>query len=186
MKKWDRILVYLVGFILGTLLVSVIMTRRTAKQEMSVDPWVEHNRTLIDEGAEPLPETVHASMKTGKILDFGYLPSEEAPLEKVWHLNFTGSYPYVRVVENIVTGELAYMAADQIVIELNEEVDVTALQPMLDELGLRLRMFNRKDRIAVVGVLNTQIDAVPATVEALQPFAHLFSSARPDVIRFQR
>lgn len=185
MKKWDRILVYLVGFVLGMLLVSVIMTRRAAKEETAIDPWVEHNRAVIDAGAEPLPETMHASMRTGKILDFGYLPSEAAPLKKVWHLNFADSYPYVRVVEDMATGELAYMAADQVVVELAEGIDVTALQPMLNQLGLRLRMFNRKERIAVVGVLSTRVDAVPATVEALQPFASLFSSAGPDVIRFQ-
>ena len=32
-------------------------------------------------------------------------------------------------------------------------------------------MFNRKEGLAVIGVLNTQIDAVPSTIEALQPGA---------------
>ena len=76
-------------------------------------------------------------------------------------------------------------AADQILIELADGVDVTALQPMLDELQLRLRMFNRRDQIAVVGVLNTQIDAVPATIAALQPYAQLFRAVGPDVIEFK-
>jgi hypothetical protein len=186
MKKWDRIFVYLVGFVLGTLLVFVILTRRTAKEEAAIDPWLLHNRAMIEAGAAPLPESVHASMQSGQILDFGYLPNAEAPMEKVWHLNFDASYPYVRVVETISTGALSYMAADQIVVELSEDVDVTALKPMLDELGLRLRMFNRKEHLAVVGVLNTDIDAVPETLKALQPYAHLYSSAGPDVIRFQR
>jgi hypothetical protein len=185
MKKWDRIFVYMAGFALGVLLVSVIMTRRAAKEEAAVDPWVTHNRAAIEAGAAPLPEAVHESMRVGKILDFGYLPNEALPLEKVWHLNFDESYPYVRVVETIATGELSYMAADQVLIELDEHIDVTALKPMLDELGLRLRMFNRKDLIAVVGVLHTEIDAIPVTIAALQPFSHLYSSVGPDMIRFQ-
>jgi hypothetical protein len=48
-----------------------------------------------------------------------------------------------------------------------------------------VRMFNRKDQIAVVGVLNTQIDAVPATIEALQPYSELFRAVGPDVIEFK-
>ena len=56
---------------------------------------------------------------------------------------------------------------------------------MLDELGLRLRMFNRKEGLAVIGVLNTQIDAVPSTIEALQPWSYLFESIDADVLRFQ-
>jgi len=62
---------------------------------------------------------------------------------------------------------------------------VTALLPMLEALELRLRMFNRKDQIAVVGVLSTQIDAVPATIEALQPYSELFRSVGPDMIEFK-
>jgi hypothetical protein len=77
------------------------------------------------------------------------------------------------------------MAADQISIHLAEGVDVTELKPMLDDLGLRLRMFNRKEGLAVIGVLNTQIDAVPATIEAVQLWSDLFESAEADVLRFQ-
>ncbi|MFQ3224135.1 MAG: hypothetical protein ACI8Z5_000378 [Lentimonas sp.] len=185
MKKFDRIFVYIVGFILGALLVSVIMNRRTLKEEASVDPWVTHNSAAVAAGAEPLPDTISAAMKSGKILDFGYLPSEAEAQSKVWHLNFAESYPYVRVEEDLSTGEFSYMAADQILIELTEGVDVTALKPMLDELGLRLRMFNRKDQIAVVGVLSTQIDAVPATIEAVRAYAELFRAVGPDVIEFK-
>ena len=77
------------------------------------------------------------------------------------------------------------MAADQISIYLNEGVDVTELKPMLDELGLRLRMFNRKEGLAVIGLLNTQIDAVPSTIEALQPWSDLFESVEADMLRFK-
>jgi hypothetical protein len=56
---------------------------------------------------------------------------------------------------------------------------------MLDELGLRLRMFNRKEKIAVVGVLHTGIAAVPDTLDAIQPWAELFDQAEPDWILFK-
>lgn len=185
MKNSERIIVYLVGFILGMLLVSMILSRRAAKEEAGVDPWVAHNAEAVAAGAEPLPPGMPASIHKGKIIDFGYLPDAEAPAERVWLLNFEKSYPYVRAVEVIDTGEFRYMAADQISLELAEGVDVTELTPMLDELGLRLRMFNRKERLAVVGVLSTRIDAVPATIEAVHPWRELFVSAKPDVLRFQ-
>lgn len=186
MKNSDRIFVYLIGFALGTLLVWMILARRTVREEGAVDPWVEHNAQAIAEGAEPLPEGVPESMRKGRILNFGFLPGSDNPEERVWLLSFEESYPYVRVVETIETGQFSYMAADQITLAMAEGVDVTKLGPMLDELGLRLRMFNRKENLAVIGVVSTEIDAVPATVEAIQPWSHLFESAQPDTIRFQR
>lgn len=185
MKNSERIMVYLVGFILGMLLVSLILSRRTAKEEAAFDPWVAHNAEAVAAGAEPLPAGMPASIHQGKIIDFGYLPDAQAAVERVWLLNFEKSYPYVRAVEVIDTGEFRYMAADQISLELAEGVDVTELKPMLDELGLRLRMFNRKERLAVVGVLHTRIDAVPATIDAVQPWRDLFVTAEPDELRFQ-
>ena len=186
MKSTDRVLVYLVGFILGMLLVSMILSRRAAKEETAVDPWVAHNAGVVAAGtADPLPSGMPASIQKGKIIAFGFLPSAEAATERVWLLNFEKSYPYVRAVEDLASGEFSYMAADQIAIELAEGVDVTELKPMLDELGLRLRMFNRKEHLAVVGVLSTQIDAVPATIAAVQPWSDLFVAARADVLEFQ-
>lgn len=185
MKTSDRIIVYVVGFLVGMLLVSIILSRRSAKEEANEDPWVAHNLEMVAAGAEPLPEAMAASIHKGRIMTFGYLPSEDAPEQRVWLLNFKESYPYVRAVEDLASGEFSYMAADQICIDLAEGVDVTELSPMLNELGLRLRMFNRKERLAVIGVLNTQIDAVPATVAAVQPWSDLFDSAYADELKFQ-
>lgn len=185
MKNTDRILVYLVGFGIGMLLVWMILSRRTAKEEAAVDPWVTHNAEAVADGAELLPPAVPASIHKGKIIDFGYLPNEDAPEQKVWLLNFEKSYPYVRVVEDLESGVFSYMAADQITIILAEDVDVTALKPMLDQLGLRLRMFNRKEDLAIIGVLHTGIAAVPETIAAVQDWSDLFVIAEPDVIRFQ-
>ena len=185
MGKTDRIVIYIVGFVLGSLMVSMLMKRRAYKEETRIDPWVTHNAVAVEAGAEPLPESIPAVMQVGKILNFGYLPNADEPQFKVWHLNFAESYPYVRVEEDLSTGEFSYMAADQILIELADGVDVTALKPMLDHLELRLRMFNRKDQIAVVGVLSTEIDAVPATIEALQPYVELFHAVGPDAIELK-
>jgi hypothetical protein len=185
MKNSDRIIVYAVGFLLGILLVSVILSRRAEREEASVDPWVVHNAEAVAAGAEPLPAGMPASIHKGRIIDFGYLPDEDAPQERVWLLNFDESYPYVRVVESVASGEFSYMTADQITIHLRDGVDVTELTPMLDDLGLRMRMFNRKEKIAVIGVLSTKIDAVPATIKAVQPWSELFNFAEADELRFQ-
>ena len=75
------------------------------------------------------------------------------------------------------------MAADQVIIYLKEGVDVTDFQPMLRELGLNVRMFNRDKNIMVIDVLNRELDAIPQTLEALSPWNNLFLSASPDFIR---
>lgn len=185
MKNSDRIFVYLIGFGIGMLLVWMILARRTAREEAAADPWLEHNAQAIAAGAEPLPDAMPASMHQGRIINFGYLPDADEPETRVWLLSFDESYPYVRAIEHTKTGEFSFMAADQISLHMAEGVDVTELKPMLDELGLRLRMFNRKEDLAVIGVLSTNIDAVPATIEAVQPWADLFERAEPDMLRFQ-
>lgn len=185
MKGGNRILVYFFGFLLGMLLVSLIMSRRAAREQAQADPWIGHNAAMIEAGAAPLPDGVAAPMLKGRMIDYGTLPEGGAPEEQVWQLSFDESYPYVRLVRDIATGELSYMAADQVVVELADGVDVTALKPMLDQLGLRLRMFNRKEKVAVVGVLHTGIGAVPDTLEALTPWSELYDEVKPDWIRFK-
>jgi len=185
MKTADRTLVYFGGFVLGMLLVSMILSRRAARDEARTDPWLAHNAAMMEAGAEPLPEQVHPSIHEGLIIDFGYLPNEEMAQERVWLLRFDQSYPNVRVVEDVTDGTIAYMAADQIKLTMREGIDVTKLQPMLDALGIRLRMFNRKERIAVVGVLNTSLTAIPDTIESLKPWADLFERSEPDWILFK-
>lgn len=185
MNNRDRVLVFVVGFVLGMLLVSFILQRRVQKEAAGKDPWAEHNAAFIAAGAEPLPDSASAVMHTGRIIDFGYLPDKAGARQKVWHLNFKKSYPYVRISQDIETEKITYMAADQIKLELKDGVDVTELKPMLDALNLRLRMFNRKKQIAVIGVLNTDIDAVPKTIAAVQPYAELFSVAEPDFLEFK-
>ncbi|MEM7790208.1 MAG: hypothetical protein AAF546_02295 [Verrucomicrobiota bacterium] len=185
MSKQDRIIVYLVGFGIGLLLVTMILSRRAAQNEQVEDPWLRHQQEAAVAGAEPIPEAAPVALRAGRLLSYGMLPEGEEPREKVWLLNFKESYPYVRVVQSLITDEIVVTAADQVVIRLAKNVDVTALKPALDELGLRLRNFNRKERIAVIGVLNTNLDAVPKTIEALQPWSELFESVSADPIKFR-
>jgi hypothetical protein len=77
MKNSQRVMVYLVGFILGSLLVSMILSRRASKGEAAVDPWEIHNTEAVAAGAEPLPDQMPASIQKGKIIGFGYLPNKE-------------------------------------------------------------------------------------------------------------
>lgn len=184
MNNRDRVIVFIVGFVLGMLLVSYILQRRSQKESVGEDPWVKHNAVAIEAGAESLPDAAPAVIRTGRIIGFGYLPDATNAQQRVWHLNFKKSYPYVRVSEDTETGEIAYMAADQIKLKLADGVDVTELKPMLDTLNLRLRMFNRKKQIAVIGVLSTEIDAIPKTIEAIRSYADLFSVAEPDFLEF--
>ena len=185
MNNRDRVIVFAVGFALGMLVVSFILQRRVQKGAANTDPWAEHNSAAIEAGAEPLPDGVPEAILSGQIIDFGCLPSTADVQQKIWHLHFKKSYPYVCVVEDMQSGTLKYMAADQILLELADGVDVTKLKPMLDALNLRLRMFNRKEQVAVIGVLSTDLDAVPKTIEAIQPYAEWFSTVKPDFIEFK-
>ena len=188
MQKMDRIMVYLVGFGLGTLLVSALMLRRAERSEQRIDPWMEHNQAMLAAGADALPEGVPTALLKGRMIDFGHLPESGHAAQKVWLLNFKDSYPYVRVVQNIADGSFQFMTADQIVIDLAEDLDVTHLKPVLDRLHLRVRMFNRKDQKVVVGVLHTGISAVPDTIEALHATnASILDSCsiHPDWIEFK-
>jgi hypothetical protein len=185
MKNSERFAVYGIGFVMGMILVWMILMRRELREDTGVDPWVAHNAAAVEEGAEPIPEGMAEPILKGRIIGFGTLPSEAAPQERVWLLSFEESYPFVRAVEDIETGQFRYMAADQICIRLREGNDVTALKPMLAELDLRMRMFNRAESLAVISVLSSEIDGVPATLEAVQPWSHLFETAYADELRFQ-
>lgn len=187
MKTKERIVIYCIGVLIGLLIVSILLSRRAEKAAQAEDPWVTHNHDVIEAGAaEPLPVTLPDVLQAGSILDFGYLPKNvDSPKERVWLLNFEDSYPYVRIVEQVADGSIQYMAADQILIELKPGIDVTEMKPVLDSLDLRVRMFNRKEHVLVVGVINTQIDAVDATIELLRPWSDKFASISPDFIRLQ-
>jgi len=185
MKQADRTLVYFGGFVLGMVLVSFIMMRREAKENAANDPWLQHNVAMVEAGAAPLPDSVPESIKKGRMLDFGYLPDEETATERVWLLRFKDSYPNVRLVQYLESEELAFMAADQIMVLLYDQQDVTGLKPMLDELGLHLRMFNRKEKLTVGGILHTGIGAVPETIEAVRSWSQRFERVDPDWILFK-
>ncbi len=185
MNSRDRYIVFGVGFFIGLIIVSILLSWRAAQEAVAVDPWMSGDREGLDSGVLSIPDSVHESIRKGQIIRFGTLPVDAKPTERVWLLNFEKSYPYVRVVESIEDGSLTYMAADQVLIKLKADVDVTQLKPMLDSLELRLRMFNRKEHIAVVGVVSTEIDAVPETLNALLPHSDLFEEATADFIKFQ-
>jgi hypothetical protein len=65
MKNSQRVMVYLIGFILGSLLVSMILSRRASKGEAAIDPWVTHNTKAVAGGAESLPHNMPASIQKG-------------------------------------------------------------------------------------------------------------------------
>ena len=172
------------------MLVSLLMSRHAAEEDAPppAEGWVAASPAVAD--APPLPEGVPEALRGGTLLRYGRL--EDAPEasadsagDRVWVLSFDANYPFVRVVEDADDGGLRYMAADQVVVRLAENTDVTKLKPMLEALGVRLRMFNRGEKIAVIGVVGIGIAAVPDTLRAAAPYSELFREIRPDWIRFR-
>lgn len=182
MKQTDRIVIFIIGFTIGTFLVSIYFENKSLKKEQSeeqaLDAWSE-----IDESTPKMPESLPAVFLKGSLIASGTLINSVGEEENIWIMEYKSSYPFVRIVENVSQQKLEIMAADQVLIHLKEGVDVTDFQPMLKALGLNVRMFNRDKKIMVISVLNRELDAIPETLSALSPWNSLFESATPDFIQ---
>jgi hypothetical protein len=182
MKQTDRIVIFIIGFTIGTILVSIYLENKSLKKEAAkeqvLEAWSE-----MDEGTLNLPESLPAVFLKGILIASGTLINSNGEDENIWILEYKSSYPFVRIVENVSQQTLEVMAADQVLIHLREGVDVTDFQPMLKALGLNVRMFNREKKIMVISVLNRELDAIPQTLSALSPWNGLFDSATPDFIQ---
>jgi hypothetical protein len=176
-KGNERVGIFIIGVLIGCVLVSVLVGRREAFKEASDVSWTGPG---IEFEGPPLPDAVEPVLQEGRLLYHSVSPEES-----VWVVGFTDRYPFVRVVWDAETDTFEYMAADQVVIQMRDGVDVAALKPALDKLGVRIRMFNRRENVAVIGTVNSGASAVPDTLVALEPYAELFLHASPDPIRFR-
>ena len=180
MKQTDRIVVYIMGFVIGTLLVSVYLNNRQNNaslleaERMSYSQWPEHVR--------PFPETVPSAFLKGALIDYGLIGNNEQEAVYIWILEFSKSYPYVCISQKLNSGEIEIKAADQVIIHTREDIDITMLKPELDKLGLKVRMFNRSRNMMVIEVLNRDLNAISETLEAIKPWSHLYTSATADYI----
>jgi hypothetical protein len=177
MKQTDRIVIYVVGFALGTLLVSTYFQFKERQQIQEESETVFSNARLPN----PLPDSVPAVFSKGSLIDYVEIQTDLRS-ERIWLLQFKKSYPFVRIVQDRVDGSLKIMAADQILVHLNEGTDVTDLKEQLATHNLKVRMFNRNENIVVIGVLNRGFDAVPQTLELVSSWTHWVQSAVPDYI----
>lgn len=179
MKLWDRIIIYGIGFAIGTLALSFYWQIKSAQADTEQQTAQQYSET---EAQLPFPESLPEVFTQGRVLVSGSQTNAEGEGETIWIVEYKKSYPFVRIVENHVRGSLEMMAADQVLLYLNEGVDVTDLQPALNSIGLRVRMFNRDEQVMVVSVLNDALNAVPQTLEALEPWSDLLESSTPDYI----
>lgn len=182
MKQTDRIVIFIVGFTIGTFLVSIYLENKTLKKEQAeervLNAWAE-----VEEGVLKFPESLPDVFLKGSLIASGTLTNRNGEDENIWIMEYKSSYPFVRVVENIPQQTLEVMAADQVLIYLKEGVDVTDFQPMLKALGLNVRMFNRDKNVMVISVISRELDAIPETLAAIRPWNDLFDFASPDLIQ---
>ena len=109
MKNNERIVIYSLGFILGMVLVSVIFMRRAAFRDKYYDSFQDPIYPATVRRVEALPQDIEEVMLQGRILDFGYLPSDLDRQQRVWLIKFKKSYPHVRVVQSLASGALMYI-----------------------------------------------------------------------------
>tara|TARA_B100001093_G_scaffold289463_1_gene276462 strand:+ start:681 stop:1232 length:552 start_codon:yes stop_codon:yes gene_type:complete len=180
MKQTDRIVVYIIGFVIGTLLVSAYLNNR--QTEASKLEAERITQSQWPDEVKPLPESVPTAFLKGELMDFGLIENRDQESVYIWILEFSKSYPYVRISHNLKSDEIEIMAADQVIIHTREDIDITVLKPELDKLGLKVRMFNRSKNMMVIGVLNRDLNTIPETLEAIKPWSHLYRSASADYI----
>ena len=179
MKQTDRILIYIVGFTIGSLLIFTYLRNKNIERKLSIESRIDDSGSISD---YQFPDALPSVFRKGIILTSGELLNHNNQREIIWILEYSDSYPFVRIVYNLDMGTLEIMAADQILLHLNKGVDVTRLSSTLKELGLFVRMFNRSESILVVSVLNMGLHGVPETIEAFRPATHLIKSIKPDYI----
>lgn len=179
MKLWDRILIYGIGFAIGTTVLSFYWQFKSARADLAEQTYQQY---VGNESQLPFPKSLPEVFRQGQVLVSGSITNTEGEGENVWIVEYKKSYPFVRIVENPVRGSVEIMAADQVLLYLHAGVDVTDLQPALNSIGLRVRMFNRDEQVMVVSVLDNALNAVPKTLEALEPWSDLLKSSTPDYI----
>ena len=182
MKQTDRIVIFIIGFTIGTLLVSLYLENKSTKKEQE-EVIAINSLFEIGEEVRQLPKSLPDVFLKGSLIDSGTVINSDGEEENIWIMEYKSSYPFVRIVENVSEETFEVMAADQILIHLRESVDVTDFQPMFDALGLNVRMFNRDRNIMVISILNRELDAIPQTLKALAPWENLIDSASPDYIK---
>lgn len=182
MKQTDRIVIFIIGFTIGTVLVSIYFEKKSFNKEEAEEQLI-NDWSKVDQTIPQIPKSLPDVFLKGSLIASGTMINQKGEEENIWILEYKSSYPFVRIVENIPQQSLEIMAADQILIHLKEGVDVTDFQPMLDALGLNVRMFNRDKNIMVISVLNRDLGAIPQTLAALSPWKGLIDSASPDYIQ---
>ena len=81
----------------------------------------ESLRDRLEIWSPGVPQHVHPVLLKGRVIDCGFLPDSIDPVEKIWIVRFDKHYPFVRVVQDINTQELNYMAADQVIVQVLEK-----------------------------------------------------------------
>lgn len=182
MKQTDRIVIFIVGFVLGTLLISSIMKNKAYK----ISRTNEVNANLFEDFNEfGLPDDFPEILKKGKLIDSRKLVNDRNESVIVSIFEYNNSYPFVRVTYNINNDKMEIMAADQVVIRLKNGKDVTDLAQILNEYGLFVRMFNRSENIVVISVFGDRINAIDNTINSLSVYNDVIDCIEPDYIKIR-
>lgn len=192
MKQTQRLKIFGIGFILGCVVVSFIISAKNAKKRQMEKLLEEpQNQTISGDFAEPIPDGVPAAIKAGRIAEFKHWGknSEQSTNKRnrSWLLKFNHNYTWVQMDEIVDQDkvEYIYQAADQVQVKLNSGIKRSTFIESLDNEKYHYREFHKKPEIHIIGINSVTIDSVSSAISDLASNP-LIIDTKPDLILFKR
>ena len=176
----ERVSTFLIGILLGCLIVAGLLDRRNKRKAAHE----EITNAPVPEWAQPLPENLPAALQRGKIKEF---QETQDPPSRTWIVEYESNYPFVLIQEDASTTPPThkFTAADRLVTTPKEGATYKDYQEQLIKLELQPREHFKKKGIIIVGILDPNIEKLPATLETLRKHP-LIKSADYDHIEVRK
>jgi hypothetical protein len=187
MKQSDRLKTFGIGFVIGCVIVSFIITGRNEKKKsMKQDLLVPQHETMDGIPSDPIPENAPNAIREGRIQEFKKFEDENGQ-KRVWLLNFKNNYSLVQLEEEQKdeTLKYSYLAADQILVTVKPGTYKSAVQEFLKESPWHFRDYHKQPDLYVIGINQPTIDSVYRAIEEISKF-DLITEAKPDYIIFKK
>lgn len=177
----ERVTTFLIGIVLGCLVVAGLLQRRNHRQSQHEQIY----NAPVPEWAEALPKAVPEILHRGKILQF---EKKEGPITRSWILEYERNYPFVLIQENTNQSppKYQYIAADSIHTTPKSGATYKDYREQLKDLKLFPREHHKKQNVIIVGIHQEKptIEGLQTALKNLQSHP-LIESAKLDIIEIR-